>query len=113
MAPEQFEQLITKAEFNERFNELEEVVSEVKSDVKLLNEKVAVLSLHALSTDERLGRLEEKSDIIIETLNDMHSMIDGLTVEHKNQRLEFTSNIAAHDRFEARITKLEQRPAAA
>jgi peptidoglycan hydrolase CwlO-like protein len=68
LTPEQFNQLVTKTEFNE----LKSDVNDIKDGVKQLL-----------------------------------TAIDGLANKIDKQEIEFTSNIAAHDRFEEKIAKIE------
>lgn len=104
----EFKEEISKLATKNEFAELKKEVSETKENVNLLFEKVEVLSVLVLSHDDKLNKLEEKSDIIIENISHLQTAIDGLVCEHKSQQLEFTSNISAHDRFETRITKIEK-----
>jgi len=61
-----------------------------------------------LATKEDLKNFVTKEDLR-EVKNDILSAIDGLAKEVKDMKEEQVFNIAAHDRFEERITRVEKK----
>lgn len=88
----------------EQFNKLA-----TKDDLKGLEKKMdkkfdAAFDLFATKDDikELKREMANKEDI-----NKILAAVDGIAKKHQDFEAELAANLGAHDRFEARITKLE------
>lgn len=63
-----------------------------------------------LVTKDEFNRLEEKVDNLTDNVSRILTGVDGLAKKVDNFQSEMVANVAAHDRFEERITKLEKAP---
>ena len=103
---DELKEAVSKLATKDEFNKLVDKVDD-------LSHKVSVLHADAVAKNEKDAEVREILNALQEGVSDLLTGMDGLAKEHKEQRSEFVSNIAAHDRFESRITKLEQYPAVA
>ena len=60
-----------------------------------------------LVTKEEHRQLEKKVDAIAENVGKILTAVDGIAKKHETFEQELVANIAAHDRFQADITKLK------
>ncbi|MFA5318658.1 MAG: hypothetical protein WC323_04300 [Patescibacteria group bacterium] len=86
-----------------------EVLS-TKENIKKLEKKTDKMSVEVLSTKEDLKQYATKNDLD-QAVDKIITAVDGLAKKTEKVQDEQTANIAAHDRFEGRITKLEQQAA--
>lgn len=61
-----------------------------------------------IATKEDIDRLENKVDNLADTAQQLLTVIDGLAKKVDDFQSELVSNQVAHDRFETRVTKLEE-----
>ena len=61
-----------------------------------------------LTTNDDFNRLEKKVDLLGDGMKKLLTSVDGLAKNVSNIEHAFVSNIAAHDRFEERIGRLEK-----
>jgi hypothetical protein len=62
-----------------------------------------------ITTKEEFNGLKQKVDKMDVKFDTMLNTLDGIAKDVKDIKTEYVSNIAAHDRFEKRITKVERK----
>jgi hypothetical protein len=72
--------------------------------------KLSPEQFNIIATKDDLNNLEEKIDLkITQKMDRILNAVDGLAKSVNDMKAEFASNMAAHDRFETRITRVEKQ----
>lgn len=110
LTPEQFNLLATKEDLKNFHtkDEIDEKFGQIENRLGNVEQKVDVLYINAINTNERIERIEEKVDALADSMSDVLTSLDGLAKGLSDINHEFAANLGAHDRFETRITKIEK-----
>lgn len=61
-----------------------------------------------IALKEDVNKLEISNKEVLKKLDLLINAVDSITKNYENHQTEHVANISAHDRFEVRITKLEE-----
>lgn len=107
--PEQFNLLATKEDWKNATSILP-TKDELKEAVSgLATKKVDRLLIDTIDTRKELNELKSEVNEMKGDIKHLVSAVDGIVYELKSINSKQAANIAAHDRFEGRITTLEKQ----
>jgi predicted nucleic acid-binding Zn-ribbon protein len=93
---------------DERFEKIDECFEKNDGRFDRIENRLDRMEIRQLSMEEALKNCTTKDDMR-EFRNEIIGILDGIVKKHDDHGIEHVANIAAHDRFEGRITGLEKR----
>ena len=90
---------------------VDKILSELESHAVRMDKndtKVDKMLIKLIDVEESLKDVVTKKEFTQKT-DEILTAIDGVVKDNDDIKIEQTSNIAAHDRFEKRITRVETR----
>lgn len=111
LTPEQFNLLATKEDLKNfrTKDEIDGKFNQIENRFSKLETKLDSLSVSHINTNQRVERIEEKVDALVDSMSDVLTSLDGVAKGLNDMKHEFATNLGAHDRFEERITKIEKK----
>jgi hypothetical protein len=96
------------------FDKVDERFEQIDGRFKKIDGRFEQIDGRFEKIEIRLGRVEDilekcaTKDELIEFKSEILDSVDNITKKYEDHDIEHTANIAAHDRFEKRITGLEK-----